>query len=782
MITFVTKHIRIIEKETLCSDSIYTQVEKIFRESQCEVILIYDKERYCGYVERMNMRDIYLPEFCLGFDPMEMGASDRLMDEIKEYFDSSVSRKIWIPIKDKSMGQVRDFAIDESDEQHLDESRLLVYLTNFLKRSDRMQVSQYGMDTEVIRLPKLNEFTWLCYRMFKRMGKSCIVQGMYWKHIDIFSDENVAEDKSEIEDCSVTLVSDLLEKYAKESISEVIESFRRSGVNAYKIVIPNSDELAMLDEVETRAHKEKFGPIYLKNKNYPDREFWLDHLMKTEGCEKEEELWDYQRPRKYGEEKQTVYLAGACIVGGYPTAEVGSLAYRLYQRLLKENVKYNVEILVKAHLDIALADDLEMLDIRENDIVVAIMDRHMYEKKADDIDLLEDYNNRPANSWWFLDGPIHTLRRGNEMIVDKLYPLLAEQYENRTSDNGYVQAGKTYLTGDQKIQLQEYISKTGFERKENHCVGCIVMNANPFTKGHLYLVEQAAAEVDELLVFVVEEDLSEFCFADRFQMVRQGVAHLDHVRVIPSGSFILSSHTFVSYFEKDKRQDEVVDCTLDIGLFGTYIVPAFGIDRRFVGEEPNDRVTQRYNEEMKRKLPLYGVTVKEIPRKEADGEVISATTVRKLYRMMDWKNLSLYLPDTTIDYLRLHKVVMREKENILRGADVPTSMRAGLERVLAEHKTVIFYGTGVDCNGLYLLLSDAEKSQIVFCDKRAKEETYQFNGEKVYNPKILLETFLAAPIIVTSTQFGCQIRTELMEMGILPGRLIRNVFSFWGKS
>lgn len=780
MITFVTKHIRIIDKEILCADSIYTQIEKFFLESQCEVILFYDKDKYCGYVERVNMRDIYLPEFCLGFTPVELDVSDRLMDEIKEYFDSSISRKILIPIKDKNTGQVRDFAIDENDELYLKESRLLVYIASFLKRSDRMQISQYCMDTKMIKLSELNEFTYSCYQMFERMGKSCIVQGMYWKYINIFNNENVDEDKSEIEDCSVTLVSNILERYAKESISEVIESFRRSGINAYKMIIPNFDELTMLDEVEIRAQNEKFEAINLKNKDYPDRDFWLDNLMKTEGCVREEELWDYQRPKKYGEEKQSVYLAGACIVGGYPTAEVGSLAYRLYQRLLKENIKYNVEILVKAHLDISLADDLEMLDIRENDIIIVIMNHYMYEKKIDDIDLLEDYNNRPANSWWFLNEPIHTLRRGNEMIVGKLYSLLAEQYKRKSFDNCYVQVGKTYLTGKQKKQLEEYIRKTGFERKDN-ISGCIVMNANPFTKGHLYLVEQAAAEVDELLVFVVEEDLSEFCFADRFQMVRQGVAHLDNVKVIPSGSFIISSHTFVSYFEKDKWQDEAVDYALDIGLFGTYIVPAFGIIKRFVGEEPTDRLTQGYNEEMKRKLPLYGVEVKEIPRIDVEGEIISASTVRKLYRMMEWKDLTLYLPDTTVDYLRLHNVVMREKESVLRKVDVPTSIRAGLKRILAEHKTIIFYGTGVDCSGLYLLLSDEEKRQIVFCDTRARVEMYKFNGEKVCNPKILLETFLAAPIIVTSTRFGRQIRTELMELGILPTRLIQNVFSFWGK-
>ena len=96
----------LVKRDSECQQFIagLRKIEKIFLESQCEVIMIYDKEKYCGYVERMNMRDIYLPEFCLGFDPVELDASDRLMDEIKECFDRSISRKIWIPIKNKNNG------------------------------------------------------------------------------------------------------------------------------------------------------------------------------------------------------------------------------------------------------------------------------------------------------------------------------------------------------------------------------------------------------------------------------------------------------------------------------------------------------------------------------------------------------------------------------------------------------------------------------------------------------------------------------------------------------
>ncbi len=50
--------------------------------------------------------------------------------------------------------------------------------------------------------------------------------------------------------------------------------------------------------------------------------------------------------------------------------------------------------------------------------------------------------------------------------------------------------------------------------------GAIVMNANPFTLGHLYLAEYAAARCHILHVFVVEEDRSIFPFPIRLELVR----------------------------------------------------------------------------------------------------------------------------------------------------------------------------------------------------------------------------------------------------------------------
>ncbi|MBQ9442198.1 MAG: [Selenomonadaceae bacterium] len=77
------------------------------------------------------------------------------------------------------------------------------------------------------------------------------------------------------------------------------------------------------------------------------------------------------------------------------------------------------------------------------------------------------------------------------------------------------------------------------------------MNCNPFTLGHEYLIEYASKKVKKLYIFVVEEDKSEFKFADRFELVKRGVKKFSNVEVLPSGKFIISQQTFSGYFNKE---------------------------------------------------------------------------------------------------------------------------------------------------------------------------------------------------------------------------------------
>ena len=123
------------------------------------------------------------------------------------------------------------------------------------------------------------------------------------------------------------------------------------------------------------------------------------------------------------------------------------------------------------------------------------------------------------------------------------------------------------------------IYKEKMHSSEN--VGSIVMNANPFTLGHRYLIEEAAKQCEYLLVFVVQEDKSFFPFKDRFELVCQGTKDLENVIVVESGEFIISSLTFEGYFNKSQLQDRVIDTSNDVTMFATEIAPSANIKVRF---------------------------------------------------------------------------------------------------------------------------------------------------------------------------------------------------------
>lgn len=184
--------------------------------------------------------------------------------------------------------------------------------------------------------------------------------------------------------------------------------------------------------------------------------------------------------------------------------------------------------------------------------------------------------------------------------------------------------------------------------------GCIVMNCNPFTKGHRYLIQKAAGCCDLLYIFVVETDRSIFSSNDRLRMVQEGCRDIANAVVVKSGPYMISSATFPSYFLKEGEDAAALQSALDITLFAQRLAPPLCICRRFAGEEPADPVTARYNEAMRSILPQYGIAFIEIPRlSDASGGVISASRVRTLLRTQGLTQEVLDLvPETTAVYLR----------------------------------------------------------------------------------------------------------------------------------
>ena len=213
------------------------------------------------------------------------------------------------------------------------------------------------------------------------------------------------------------------------------------------------------------------------------------------------------------------------------------------------------------------------------------------------------------------------------------------------------------LASQGRVALLEYGNGLNTWLKSNRGLlvlglnGAVVMNCNPFTNGHRYLIETAARQVDHLFLFVVREDRSVFPFDVRMRLVQEGVADLGNVIVLDSADYIVSSATFPTYFLKKDDPVARIQMELDVTLFASRIAPFFGITRRFVGTEPNCPLTSSYNATMKRLLPVYGIELIEIERKQSSSGVISASRVRELIAHNELSQLGDYVPESTLAFL-----------------------------------------------------------------------------------------------------------------------------------
>jgi [citrate (pro-3S)-lyase] ligase len=175
------------------------------------------------------------------------------------------------------------------------------------------------------------------------------------------------------------------------------------------------------------------------------------------------------------------------------------------------------------------------------------------------------------------------------------------------------------------------------------------MNANPFTRGHRHLIEQAAAENDTLHLFLLSEEAGPIPFAVRKRLVREGVGDLPNVIVHDSGPYIISSATFPSYFLRDEDAAILAHARLDLAVFGR-IAAALGVTARYAGEETSSHVTALYNETMAEELPKQGVAFRVVPRVALHGEIVSASSVRQAIHDGQLEKAAFMLPESSLRY------------------------------------------------------------------------------------------------------------------------------------
>ena len=208
--------------------------------------------------------------------------------------------------------------------------------------------------------------------------------------------------------------------------------------------------------------------------------------------------------------------------------------------------------------------------------------------------------------------------------------------------------GSLVFLENRRDGFARYLRSLEKTRRDGKCAA-VVMNANPFTLGHRYLIETAARENDFVHLFLLSEEAGPIPFAVRKKLVQAGVADLGNVIFHESGPYIISSATFPSYFLRDEDDAILAHARLDLAVFEK-IAAALNLSARYVGEEKSSHVTALYNRTMAELLPRMGLAFREIPRLQADGETVSASTVRQAIhdgRLEDYRQL---LPQTTYDY------------------------------------------------------------------------------------------------------------------------------------
>jgi [citrate (pro-3S)-lyase] ligase len=211
--------------------------------------------------------------------------------------------------------------------------------------------------------------------------------------------------------------------------------------------------------------------------------------------------------------------------------------------------------------------------------------------------------------------------------------------------------------GFESISTYQNYLKTLIVPAKTSAIAAVVVNCNPFTNGHKFLIEKAASENDVVYLFVVEEERSVFPFSVRWELIRKGIKHLTNVVMVRGGMYVVSGAIFPSYFLKSETPDDVMQkqSELDVTVFAKYIVPVLKIRKRYVGTEVYCKTTEVYNNSMKAILPDYGVEVIEVERvSTGKGNIpnyISASKVRQAIKEDRLNEVLDFLPDSTREFL-----------------------------------------------------------------------------------------------------------------------------------
>lgn len=262
---------------------------------------------------------------------------------------------------------------------------------------------------------------------------------------------------------------------------------------------------------------------------------------------------------------------------------------------------------------------------------------------------------------WCLDNPSHCNGKANDIYATEIFTHITtsvQHHNKRYARKTLIESKCLALNCDDSgilnsldlQQYQQYLYQHKISDKAER-IGCIVMNANPFTNGHKFLVDVAVSEVDYLYVFVVEESSNSLPYIDREKMISAYCSKYSNICVLSGGNILTSVIGFPEYFNRDQNP-ATVQPILNHKIFAHAVAPILGINIRFFGTEPEDKVTEALNKTAFSLLPKAGIDVRIIKRIEHKGECISARTVRELMKSKQFNAISELVPPSSLEHIK----------------------------------------------------------------------------------------------------------------------------------
>lgn len=566
----------------------------------------------------------------------------------------------------------------------------------------------------------------------------------------------------------------------KNDVAKLIyDRLSQKSVHVFRINFPSCKEIVRKNRADFYCSVPLSSYEKMVEKGDLEAPYYLDKITNIKKNEFHERKSFHEKIIGNSECK-TIYLVGPCITAGLENFEGEKLIQICKSKLDNLGIDYKIKSLP---MYIEYSYEVLKENIKVNDVVF-LLDSDLIENEYD---ISVCFNKYSGDKFLYTNEPIHTTVTGNNLVADVLIDNFIKpiyQTSLAEDDDLLLYKGRLQIENDTREQVKEFVEKIKTTRilPTNATIGSIVMNCNPFTLGHKHLVEYAAKQVDFLYIFVVEEDLSAIPFVDRLFLVHENTKHLRNVIVVPSGKFIISKTTFADYFSKETTQHKA-NAEEDVRIFGELIAPQLNITKRFVGQEPFDRVTNEYNSLMKSILPEFNVELVEIPRYclNDDPNAINATSVRKALIDKDFDFIEKRVPKSVCEYLIanrqtiLYRIGEIEKRNKNYVSEIAFPYIDDFVQTITKLDKVVFYTISHDTRALVDCLPKEILGKIEYCDKVAIKNTkLEYKSKKVYPPSALNKELNDYPILVSSLMYADEIYNDLVESGVDITRCIFN--------